>query len=91
MTVVDMVTYDCSLSQSYDCCRYGDIRLLSVSKLRRLMPMTMPELEQHITESCRSAADTLLQNWLPESAVLVDEHRDLIEDCMPADNVVGQM
>ena len=52
------------------------------------MPMTMPELERHITESCRGAAETLLNHWLPEAANLVDEHRDLIEECMPSDNVV---
>ena len=62
-----------------------------MSELRHLMPMTMPELERHITESCRSATDILLQNWLPESAVLVDQHRDLIENCMPSDDVVGKI
>ena len=39
MTVVDMVTYDCSPSQSYDCCRYGDIRLLSCHRAMTVVDM----------------------------------------------------
>ena len=78
----------CCYTAPLSCYRYGDLRLLSVPELRRLMPMTMPELERHITDSCLGAAETLLNHWLPEAANLVDGHRDLIEECMPSDNVV---
>ena len=69
--------------------RYGDFRLTDIPELRKIMPVTMEDFIEHVKESSKKGAEILRTQWVNECCDIIDEHRDNIEDLMPADNPVN--
>ncbi|ESO88893.1 hypothetical protein LOTGIDRAFT_125424 [Lottia gigantea] len=68
--------------------KYGDFRLINISELRKIMPITMEEFVQHVEKSSKDGARYLRKTWIEDCCDIVDNYRDDIESMMPKDNQV---
>jgi len=68
--------------------RYGSFRLIDIPGLRSIMPITMQQFVQHVTESTQRGVAHLRDDWLPESCAIMEVNREEVEKWMPQDDEV---
>ena len=60
-----------------------DVHLLSLS-----MPLTLPELQKQVEDSCAKSKEELAETWVFQCAKIIGDRRKSVEEMMPGSEVL---
>eukprot|EP00795_Rhopilema_esculentum_P000293 gene293-9945_t len=62
---------------------YIDFRMIDVHLLSLSMPLTLPELQKQVEDSCAKSKEELAETWVFQCAKIIGDRRTSVEEMMP--------
>ena len=65
--------------------KYREFRIINLETVKSKMPITVQEFKQNILEQIENNKKYLIENWIRETANIIEEYKESIDNLPPSD------